>query len=68
MSLQLDRMEDKIECFETDNIKALERQIAEQIEINKVLLLQVHSVHHSVYIHPRTEQPIYTATVHFKAK
>lgn len=68
MSIHLDRIEDKVECFEEESSQALEKRIAEQIENNKVLLLHVSSVQYSVYLHPRTELPMYTAVVHFKAK
>lgn len=68
MSIQLERIEDKIECFEATSIKLLEQQINTQVENNKVLLLHVFSIHHQTYIHPQTNQPVYTAVVHFKAK
>lgn len=68
MSIQLERIEDKVEFFEASDMRTLEQKISEQIENNKVLLLHVYSVQHSIYIHPKTEQPVYTANVHFKAK
>ncbi|NEU31593.1 YrzA family protein [bacterium LRH843] len=68
MMIQLDRIEDKIECFEATDMQTLEKKINEKIEDNKVLLLHVYSVHHSVHINPRTERPVYSAIVHFKAK
>lgn len=68
MSIQLDRIEDKIECFEASDMKTLEKKISEQIENNKVLLLHVHSVGHSVHIDAKTERTVYTAIVHFRAK
>ncbi|WP_017728587.1 YrzA family protein [Halalkalibacterium ligniniphilum] len=68
MALQLERIKDKIECFEATSLKVLEEKMNEQTENNKALLLEVHSVQHQVYIHPQTSQPVFTAVVHFKAK
>ncbi len=68
MQIQLERIQDKIEFFEAVNLPALEKSINEQIEINKALLLEVHSVTHQIYKDSKTERPIYTAVVHFKAK
>ncbi|MFT8320192.1 MAG: DUF2536 family protein [Bacillus sp. (in: firmicutes)] len=67
MNIQLDIMEDKIEFFEGDNLKAIEKRINEQVEINKNILLSVHSVnHHTVIL--ENGRPYYTAVVHFKVK
>ncbi|WP_100372140.1 YrzA family protein [Bacillus sp. FJAT-45037] len=68
MSIQLERIEDKIECFETPSFKELEQRMNDKIEHNKALLLEVASVNHHIYPHVKTGQPIYTAVVHFKAK
>lgn len=68
MQLKLERIEDKIEFFESDNLKKLEKLIDEQIENNKVLLLHVHSVQHQVTVDPITGKRLYSAVVHFKAK
>jgi hypothetical protein len=68
MEFRLERIEDKIEFFEADNIKKLERAIDEQIENNKVLLLHVHGISHQVIIDPNSGKRVYTAAVHFKAK
>ncbi|EGL84046.1 Protein of unknown function DUF2536 [Caldalkalibacillus thermarum TA2.A1] len=68
MQLKLERIEDKVEFFEATDIKTLEKKIDEQIENNKALLLEVHSVQHQVAFDPRTGQPLYSAVVHFKAK
>ncbi len=66
--IQLDRIEDKIECVEADSIEALEQKINEKIDMNEALLLRVHSVSHFVHIDPLRGQPIYSATIHFRAK
>jgi hypothetical protein len=68
MELRLERIHDKVEFFEAHDIKTLERKIDEQIENNKALLLEVHSVTHHVAFHPETGRPLYSAVVHFKAK
>lgn len=68
MKLTLERIEDKVEFFEASDLRTLEKKIEEQIENNKVLLLQVHSVSHQIAFHPETGRPLYTAVVHFKAK
>ncbi|MFV8826809.1 DUF2536 family protein [Alkalihalobacterium sp. APHAB7] len=68
MQIHLDTIEDKVECFEARSLKQLEKQINEQIDNNKVLLLQVHHVQHNVHIDQKTSLPIYSAVVHFKAK
>jgi Protein of unknown function (DUF2536). len=68
MQFQLDLIENKIELFEASSIKELERQIERQIENNKALMLDVHSVSHSCVFDPRTEKPLYSAVVHFKLK
>lgn len=68
MKLTLERINDKIEFFEADELKKLEKMIDEQIENNKALLLEVHSVQHHVTFHPVTNMPLYSAVVHFKAK
>ncbi|WP_216829073.1 YrzA family protein [Alkalihalobacterium elongatum] len=68
MQIHLDTIEDKVECFEARSLKELEKKINEQIDNNKVLMLQVHHIQHHVYIDQKTSLPIYTAVVHFKAK
>lgn len=65
MNLQLQSIDDKIEFFEATSLQALEKKIEEQIINNQALLLRVKSVSHSVYLHPQTSQPMYTAVVHF---
>ncbi|MET3507495.1 YrzA family protein [Halalkalibacter oceani] len=66
MAIQLDRIGDKIEFYEAFDLPTLEALINDKIEQNKALLLRVHSVQHSVHIHPKTERPVYTAVVHYK--
>lgn len=68
MKITLDKIHDKIEFFQANDLKKLEKKIEEQIENNKVLMLEVHSVEHQVTIDPNTSIPLYTAVVHFKAK
>jgi len=67
MNFQLDFIEDKVEFYEAHDIKTLEKKINKQIEINKAILLKVHSVTHQMHVdeHGRT---LYSAVVHFKAK
>jgi len=45
----------------------LEKKINEQIEINKAILLTVHSVSHQMHI-DENGRTFYSAVVHFKAK
>ncbi|WP_335869273.1 DUF2536 family protein [Bacillus sp. 2205SS5-2] len=65
MELNLDLFQDKIEFFEDTNLKDLERKINEQIQHNKAILLEVHSVSHQVALNI-DGQPLYSAVVHFK--
>lgn len=68
MELKLEMIQDKVECFEARDFKALEKAMNEQIEHNQALLLEVANIHHYVHLDPKTSQPVYTATVHFRAK
>lgn len=68
MNITLEKINDKIEFFQAYDMKKLEKQIEEQIENNKALMLVVYSVHHQVTFDPNTNMPLYTAVVHFKAK
>ncbi|MEI7025063.1 DUF2536 family protein [Paenibacillus sp. y28] len=68
MDFIVDKLETKIELFEAYDLKTLERQIADQIEINKALLLDVFSVQHQVTFNPNANKLLYSAVVHFKAK
>lgn len=67
MNFHFDIIEDKIEFFEANDLKTLEKKISSQIEINKSILLVVHSVSHQMHI-DENGRPYYSAVVHFKAK
>ena len=67
MNLQLDLIEDKIEFFEAESLKSLEEKIQARIEINKAIMLQVHSVSHQMYVSEEGRR-FYSAVVHFKLK
>lgn len=60
-------IEDKVEFFEGESLKAIEKKINEQVEVNKAILLSVHSVSHQVTL-LENGRPYYTAVVHFKMK
>ncbi|WP_028547537.1 YrzA family protein [Paenibacillus sp. UNC451MF] len=68
MQFSLDRIDNKIEFFEAYDMKTLERKIAEQIDNNKALLLDVHAIDHQVVFDPNIGKMLYSAVVHFKAK
>ncbi|WP_409301832.1 DUF2536 family protein [Peribacillus sp. SCS-155] len=67
MDFMLDMIEDKIEFFEADSIKSLEEKIRSQIDVNRAIMLEVHSVSHQMYISEEGRK-FYSAVVHFKAK
>jgi hypothetical protein len=67
LNLSFDLIEDKIEFFEADDLKTLEKKINEQIEHNKAILLEVHHVSHQMHV-AENGQRFYSAVVHFKAK
>lgn len=67
MDIHFELMEDKIEFFEADELKILEKKIAEQIELNKTLLLSVHSVSHQMHVSEKGKT-YFSAVVHFKQK
>lgn len=67
MNIQLELIEDKVEFFEGESLKTIEKKINEQIEVNKSILLSVHSVSHQVTLLDNG-RPYYTAVVHFKLK
>jgi len=67
MNIQLEMIEDKVEFFEGESLKTIEKKINEQIEVNKAILLSVHSVSHQVTTLDNG-RPYYTAVVHFKVK
>ncbi|WP_367949335.1 YrzA family protein [Bacillus sp. FJAT-29790] len=67
MNFHFDLIEDKIEFFEANDIKTLEKKINVQIEHNKAILLVVHHVSHQMSI-DEDGRPYFSAVVHFKAK
>ena len=67
MNFQLDIIEDKVELFEANDLKSLEKKINDQIEVNRSILLSVHSVSHQIHVDEDGKR-YYTAVVHFKAK
>jgi hypothetical protein len=68
MEFKLERINDKVEFFQSLQIKSLEKMIDQQIEINRAIMLRVHSVSHQVAFDPDTGKPLYTAAVHFRAE
>ena len=67
MEFSLELIEDKIEIFEASSPKALEKQIEEQINHNKAIMLAVNTVSYQIYTSPEGK-PTYSAAVHFKLK
>ncbi|WP_281886430.1 DUF2536 family protein [Paenibacillus sp. YYML68] len=67
MDFRLDRIEDKVELYEAYDLKTLQRQIEEQIDNNKALLLRVRSVQHHAVFQPNANKVLYTAVVHYAA-
>lgn len=67
MNIQLDLMDDKIEFFEAGDLNTLEKKIEKQIEVNKAILLEVHSVSHQMAF-DQEGKLFYSAVVHFKRK
>ena len=67
MEFSLDLIEDKIEIFEASSPKALEKQIEEQIDHNRAIMLSVNTVSYQIYTSPEGK-PVYSAAVHFKLK
>lgn len=68
MDFILDRMETKIEFFQSYDLKKLEKIISEQIDNNKALLLDVFAISHHVVFDPNAGKMLYSAVVHFKVK
>lgn len=64
---KLEFIKDKVEFFESEKLADLENKISEQIEINKAILLEVHSVSHQMHVSEEGRR-FYSAAVHFKAK
>ena len=67
MNFQIEMIEDKVEFFEGDSLKVIEKKVSEQIEINKAILLSVHSVSHQTTLLDNGRLH-YSAVVHFKMK
>ncbi|WP_338451537.1 YrzA family protein [Niallia oryzisoli] len=67
MNFQLDFIEDKVEFYEAHDIKTLEKKVNTQIEVNKAILLKVHSVSHQMHV-DENGRTYYSAVVHYKAK
>ncbi|MGE6751962.1 DUF2536 family protein [Rossellomorea sp. NPDC071047] len=67
MNISFDLIEDKVEFFEADSLRTLEKKVDEQIQHNKAIMLSVHHVNHAVSI-DETGRRLYSAAVHFKVK
>ncbi|OIK13311.1 DUF2536 family protein [Peribacillus sp. B-H-3] len=67
MNFQLDFIQDKVEFFEAESLKDLEKKVEAQIEVNKAILLGVHAVSHQMHVTEEGRR-FYSAVVHFKAK
>jgi len=67
MEFKLDIIQDKIEFFESYDLKTLEKKVNEQIEHNKAILLEVHNASHQLHV-DEDGRRYYCAIVHFKAK
>jgi hypothetical protein len=68
VQFKLEVLEDKIEFFEANDLKTLEKQINEKIEQNKAIMLEVHHVSHQMSIDYEHGRKYYSAVVHFKLK
>lgn len=68
MEFRLEKIENKVEFFQAYDLKTLERQIDQQIENNKALMLDVFAVQHQTVFDPNAGKLLYSAVVHFKAK
>ncbi|MGF3103807.1 DUF2536 family protein [Rossellomorea sp. DUT-2] len=67
MNISFDLIEDKVEFFEADSLRMLEKKVDEQIQHNKAIMLSVHHVNHAVSIDENGRR-LYSAAVHFKVK
>lgn len=67
MNLQFDLIQDKIEFFEANSLKELEKKINSQIEVNKGIMLAVHHVSHQMHV-DGDGRTYYSAVVHFKLR
>lgn len=67
MNFQFDLIEDKVEFYEANNLKTLQKKIEAQIEENKAIMLGVHSVSHQMHVNDNG-QTYFSAVVHFKKR
>ena len=67
MNFQFELIEDKVEFFEANNLKTLQKKIEFQIDENRAILLSVHSVSHQMHVNDNG-QTYFSAVVHFKKK
>lgn len=67
VNLQFDLIEDKIEFFEAADLETLEKKINMQIEVNKAIMLRVHSISHQMHVNEEGKK-YFSAAVHFKLK
>ncbi|HAQ06025.1 MAG TPA: DUF2536 domain-containing protein [Bacillus bacterium] len=67
MEFHFDLIEDKVEFFEALDLKTLEKNINQRIEINKAIMLSVHHVSHQMHM-DENGRLFYSAAVHFKTK
>ncbi|QFT89955.1 hypothetical protein FIU87_14920 [Bacillus sp. THAF10] len=65
MNFDFSLLEDKCEFFEAQDLKTLEKKIAEQIDHNRAIMLGVHSVSHQMHVDGDGRR-FYSAVVHFK--
>lgn len=67
MNFQFELIEDKVEFFEANDLKTLQKKIESQIDENRAILLGVHSVTHQMHVN-ENGQTYFSAVVHFKKK
>jgi hypothetical protein len=67
MNFQIEFIEDKVEFFDATDLKTLQRKIEAQIEMNKAILLGVHSVSHQMHVDEKGHT-YFSAVVHFRKK
>lgn len=67
MNISFDMIEDKVEFFEATSLQELEKSIQKQIDINKSIMLGVHSVSHQMHV-TEDGRKLYSAVVHFKLR
>ncbi|MFZ7945491.1 DUF2536 family protein [Neobacillus sp. 19] len=64
MNFQFDLIEDKVEFFEAENLKTLQKKIESQIDENRAILLVI-SVSHQMHVN-ENGHTYFSAVVHFK--